>query len=157
MVLLQKFGVRALFAPVLRLSAILNHWVERYVAPVFALALRVYLANVFLRSGLLKLRDWSATLDLFDYVYQVPLLPPHLAAVMGTAGELGLSVLLLLGLFGRFSAAGLFVVNAFAAVSLPGISALGLQDHFLWGTMIATLAVSGAGTLSADAWLARKP
>ena len=52
-----------------------------------------------------------------DFVdeYRVPLLPPLLAAVLGTAGELFFPLLLVLGLFGRIGAAGLFAVNALAA------------------------------------------
>ena len=130
--------------------------VGTYLAPLFDLGLRLYLANVFLRAGILKLSDWSATLDLFDYVYQVPFLPPHLAAVMGTAGEVGLTSLLLLGLCGRFAAAGLLLVNAMAAVSLPDISDLGLHDHYLWCALIAMLAFHGPGALSVDAWIARR-
>ncbi|HJW04050.1 MAG TPA: DoxX family protein, partial [Azospira sp.] len=108
---------------------------EAWLTPLFDLALRLYVAEVFFRSGWLKISAWSSTLDLFDYVYQVPVLPPHLAAVLGTAGEVGLPILLVLGLAGRFSAAGLSVVNAVAAISFPDISDLGRQDHLLWGAM----------------------
>ena len=130
----------------------LGHW----LMPLFDLALRLYLGEIFFRAGWLKLSDWSATLNLFDYVYQVPLLPPHLAAVMGAAGEFGLPVLLVLGLAGRFAAAGLFVVNLMAAISFPDISDLGLQDHWLWGSLLLVLVFHGAGRFSLDAWLNRK-
>ncbi|HJW03355.1 MAG TPA: DoxX family protein, partial [Azospira sp.] len=108
---------------------------EAWIRPLFDLALRLYVGEVFFRSGWLKISAWSSTLDLFDYVYQVPVLPPHLAAVLGTAGEVSLPILLVLGLAGRFSAAGLSVVNAVAAISFPDISDLGRQDHLLWGAM----------------------
>jgi putative oxidoreductase len=136
-----------------RLAARLIGWVERWLTPVFDLALRFYLAEVFLRSGWLKLSDWSSTLELFNYVYDVPILPPHLAALLGTAGELGLSVLLVLGLAGRFAAAGLFVLNWVAAISFPDISDLGLRDHVLWGALFLVLFFHGPGRLSLDAWL----
>ena len=58
------------------------------------LAARLYVAQVFFLSGLTKLRDWSSTLALFHDIYQVPLLPPALAAYLGTGGELVLPVLL---------------------------------------------------------------
>ena len=47
------------------------------------------------------------------------MLPPELAAYMGTFGELVFPVLLVLGLMGRFGAAGLFMVNVMAVVSYP--------------------------------------
>ena len=136
-----------------RLASRLIAMVERWGTPVFDLALRLYLAEVFFRSGWLKLSDWSSTLELFRYVYEVPILPPHLAALMGTAGELALPVLLVLGLAGRFAAAGMFVLNAVAAISFPDISDLGLRDHVLWGALFLVLFFHGPGRLSLDAWL----
>ena len=127
-------------------------YVERWLTPLFDLALRLYVAEVFFRSGILKISDWSGTLNLFDYVYAVPVLPPHLAAVMGTAGELILPVLLVLGLAGRFAAAGLFVTNVMAAISFPDISDLGLQDHVLWGALLLVPVFHGLGRWSFDAW-----
>jgi len=129
---------------------------QRYLTPLFDLALRLYVAEIFFRSGVLKISDWSGTLNLFDYVYAVPMLPPHLAAVMGTAGELCLPVLLVLGLAGRFAAAGLFVTNLMAAISFPDISDLGLQDHVLWGALLLVTIFHGPGRLSLDAWCRRR-
>jgi len=43
-------------------------------------------------------------MHLFENKYNVPLLPPEFAAMLGTALELLLPVLLVLGLAGRFSA-----------------------------------------------------
>lgn len=131
---------------------------DRYLAPLFDLGIRLYVASVFLRSGWLKISDWDNTLALFENIYAVPLLPPHLAAAMGTAGELALPVLLALGLAGRFGALGLSVVNLVAAISFPDISDLGLQDHLLWGLLLLTILAHGPGRLSVDAWLrGRRP
>lgn len=129
---------------------------QRYLSPVFDLSLRLYVAEIFFRSGVLKISDWSGTLNLFDYVYAVPVLPPHLAAVMGTMGELCLPILLVLGLAGRFAAAGLFVTNLMAAISFPDISDLGLQDHVLWGALLLVTIFHGPGPLSLDAWIRRR-
>ena len=118
------------------------------------LAARAYLAQVFFLSGLTKIRDWDTTLLLFNDEYRVPLLPPELAAVMGTGGELVLPVLLLLGLGGRFAALGLSVVNVVAAISLPDIAPAALQQHITWGVLLAALALYGVGKWSVDcAWL----
>ncbi len=122
--------------------------------PPAALLARLYVAQVFFMSGLTKLRDWDITLALFADEYHVPLLPTPVAAVMGTAGELVLPVLLVLGLGGRFAALGLSVVNAVAVISLADIAPAALQQHITWGVLLAGLAVFGAGPWSADRLLA---
>lgn len=117
------------------------------------LAARLYVARVFLLSGLTKLRDWDTTLALFQDEYHVPLLPPELAAWMGTGGELGFSVLLILGLATRFAAAGLSVVNVMAVLSLAEIAPAALAGHQLWGSLLLALLLFGAGSISVDGWL----
>ena len=125
--------------------------------PLAALAARVYLAQVFFLSGLTKMRDWETTLLLFTEEYKVPLLSPQLAAISGTAGELVLPVLLLIGLAGRFSALGLSVVNVVAVVSLADIAPAALQQHITWGVLLAALAVYGVGKWSVDClWIQPK-
>jgi putative oxidoreductase len=129
---------------------------ERWATPLFDLGIRLYVAQVFFRSGWLKISDWSTTQLLFENDYHVPLLPPHVAAVAGATGELALPVLLTLGLAGRFGAAGLFVVNLVAATSFPDISDLGLKDHWLWGALLLVTLFHGPGRLSIDHWLRRR-
>ena len=123
---------------------------ERWITPGFDLAIRLYVASVFLRSGWLKISDWGTTRLLFANEYHVPFLPPDVAAVMGAGGELCLPVLLVLGLAGRFGAAGLFVVNLVAAISFPDLSDLGLQDHVLWGALLLVIVFHGPGRWSLD-------
>ena len=55
--------------------------------------------SVFFRSGLVKIADWSATIELFREEYKVPVLPPEFAAHMAATMELGLSSLVLIGYF----------------------------------------------------------
>jgi putative oxidoreductase len=128
-------------------------WLEA-AQPLAQLVARIYVAQVFFVSGLTKLRDWDTTIALFNDEYHVPLLPPEVAAVMGTAGELGLPVLLVLGLAGRFAAAGLSVVNVVAAVSLAEIAAPALQQHVFWGSLLIGLLLWGPGRWSLDHWVA---
>ena len=118
--------------------------------PLAALLARLYIAQVFFLSGLTKIRDWSTTVALFTDEYRVPFLPPAVAAAMGTAGELVFPVLLVLGLGGRFSPLGLFVVNAVAVISLSEIAPAALQQHVFWGSLLAGLAIYGLGPLSVD-------
>jgi len=123
--------------------------------PLAALMARAYIAQVFFLSGLTKLRDWGTTVALFTDEYKVPLLPPEVAALMGTAGELVLPVLLVLGLGGRLAALGLSVVNIVAVISLSEIAPAALQQHITWGVLLAALAIYGVGKWSLDT-LARK-
>jgi putative oxidoreductase len=129
--------------------------------PVALLAARLYIADVFWKSGWLKFSNWDSTLDLFRTEYHVPVLPPDLAAVAGTFGELFFPVLLVLGLFGRLGALGTFAVNAMAVISYSHVlfqegfeAAIG--QHILWGTLLIGLSVFGPGRISVDAWLQRK-
>jgi putative oxidoreductase len=118
--------------------------------PAAALAGRLYIAHAFFLSGLTKLRDWSTTVSLFTDEYHVPLLSPEVAAAMGTAGELMLPVLLVLGLGGRFAALGLSVVNVVAIISLSEIAPAALQQHITWGVILAFLALFGCGKWALD-------
>lgn len=130
--------------------------------PLLALSIRLYVSWQFLKSGWLKLTSWEVTLSLFTDEYHVPLLPPALAAIVGTAGELMFPILLILGVAGRLSALGLFAVNAMAVISYAHVlysegfeAALG--QHYLWGFMLVVLAVYGPGSISVDRFLARRP
>ena len=123
--------------------------------PLCLLAARLYVARVFFLSGLTKIRDWETTLLLFSDDYRVPVLTPAAAALMGTAGELGLPVLLVLGLFGRFGALGLSVVNVVAVLSLPDMPEPAFMLHVFWGALLLLIAAFGPGRFSLDAWMLR--
>jgi putative oxidoreductase len=125
--------------------------------PLALLAARLYVAKIFIWSGWLKLTAWDQTVDLFTSEYHVPLLPPALAAMLGTFGELFFPSLLVLGLFGRIGALGTFAVNAMAVISYSDVllgegfeAAIG--QHILWGTLTLGLALFGPGAISVD-WL----
>lgn len=125
----------------------------------FDLMLRLYLLKVFFQSGLTKIQSWQSTIDLFAYEYSVPLLPPEVAAVMGTAGELILPVLILVGLMTRPAALGLFVLNAVAAYAYAltdFYNFTGMLDHILWGAMILVYVLYGPSPLSIDSLLSKK-
>ncbi|HMS26108.1 MAG TPA: DoxX family protein [Burkholderiaceae bacterium] len=124
--------------------------------PLAALLARLYVAHVFFMSGLTKIRDWEITVSLFTDEYKVPYLSPELAALLGTAGELVLPVLLVMGFMGRFAALGLFVVNAIAVISLTEIAPAALQQHITWGVLLALLAIYGCGKWALDHWLTKR-
>lgn len=129
---------------------------EEWIAPIFDLAIRLYIAKIFFWSGLTKIQSWSTTLALFEYEYDVPLLPTDAAAVLGTGAELILPPLLAIGLGTRPVAFALFVFNYIAATSYPDISDAGLKDHFYWGFLMLVPLFHGPGKLSADYWIWRR-
>ena len=124
--------------------------------PIFALALRLYVAKVFFTSGLIKLQSWNSTLALFENEFHVPVLSPTLAAYLGTGAELVLPVLLALGIGTRFTAVALFVFNIVAVVSYPDLSDAGLKDHILWGALLLVTLVYGPGRFAVDRWIQRR-
>ncbi len=145
-------AVASLFEPVRR-------WLE-FLAPLGDLAIRLYVANVFWKSGLTKIASWETTVMLFTYEYHVPLLSPTLAAVLATFIELVFPVLLVLGLAGRFSAFALFVFNAMAVISYPDLQDAGREWHYAWGLLLLVPLLHGPGRLSLDyavgRWWARR-
>jgi putative oxidoreductase len=138
----------------LRLYASATRFVD-FLQPLFALAIRLYLARVFFLSGLTKLHDWNITLALFENEYHVPFLSPALAATLGTCAEIGLPILLVLGLGTRFAALALFIFNIVAASSYPDLSDAGLKDHMLWGALMLVTFFYGPGKVALDHVLQR--
>ncbi len=135
--------------------------VMNFLSPIFDLGVRLWVAYVFFKSGLTKIQSWDTTKMLFEYEYEVPLLPPEMAAYLGTAAELGLPVLLALGLVSRFTALALFLFNIVAVVSYSSFllgehGAAGLQQHILWGLMMLVTLFHGPGKLSIDYLLCKK-
>ncbi|MBX7247979.1 MAG: DoxX family protein [Caulobacteraceae bacterium] len=124
----------------------------RFLPPwLLLIVVRLGVANVFWMSGrtkvegLLTLKD--TTFYLFENEYHVPLLPPDIAAYAATYAEHILPILLLLGLFTRFSALGLLVMTLVIQLFvLPG----GWPVHLLWAGPLLILVRYGAGPISLD-------
>lgn len=136
-----------------------DQWVEKLqlgFVPFLLLFCRIWVAWVFFNSGLTKIASWDSTLYLFEYEYQVPILPWTIAAYMGTAAELVLPVFMAIGLLTRPMAMSLFAFNIVAVVSYPVLWEQGFYDHQLWGLMILIVVVWGAGPFSVDKLLRNK-
>jgi len=113
---------------------------------------RIATFSVFFRSGLVKIADWNATIQLFREEYKVPILPPEFAAHMAATMELGLSSLVLVGLFSRLSVLGLL---GMVAVIQLFVEPMGWPDHIQWLGFMVFILWRGPGRLSLDYLLAR--
>jgi putative oxidoreductase len=135
-----------------------------------ALLARVSLAATFWLSGQTKVQGLvldpiglqaslgvprlsDSAVDLFEYEYALPLIPPGLAAMMAAIAEHLLPLLLLAGLATRLSAFGLLVMTLVIQVFVyPGA----WPTHGLWATLTLYLMARGPGAVSVDHWLARR-
>lgn len=116
--------------------------------PLSILTVRIYVGWAFFASGLTKLIDWDSTLLLFEYEYQVPVLPFELAAYLGTIGELGLTT--------RFAALGLFFINIIAVISLEDIAPVAYSEHILWGALLSQVVIFSGGFLTLDRFIKKQ-
>lgn len=116
------------------------------------LTARAAVAYVFWNSAQSKLASWPVTLQLFAMEYQVPLLPPNIAAPLATVTELCGAVLIFLGLFTRLGALALLgVVTVIQVFVYPGH----WGEHLMWASLLLLLLARGPGNISLD-WLAER-
>lgn len=117
------------------------------------LAMRLGVAAVFFKSGLTKIASWEPTVALFELEYQLPLLPPELAATFAAAAELACPVLIALGLGARLGAAALLGMTLVIQVFVyPG----NWSEHLIWASILAYVLTRGAGAFSFDRLIASR-
>lgn len=106
---------------------------------------RLWIANIFYSSGILKFEDFDTTIFLFTEEHPVPFLPPLLAAYSAVLFELGCSVFLAIGLATRFAAIPLIIMTAVIQFTY-----LDHTDHFYWAMLLGFLVARGGGFFSVD-------
>ena len=117
---------------------------QKWLQDLILLFIRIWIANVFLRSGLLKIFSWDSTLYLFANEYNVPLLPSELAAILGTTTEICAGVAILIGFGTRIAAIALLCLTAVIEIFVyPGT-----QEHYYWMILLSILISFGAGRFS---------
>ena len=109
--------------------------------------MRLAVGATFFRSGMLKYQSFDTAIALFRDEYRLPLLPPELAAYMGTTVELSAPVLLVAGVFGRIGAAALLVMTLTIQFLVYPEN---WPEHLMWGSILAYVLSRGAGKLSID-------
>jgi putative oxidoreductase len=119
---------------------------------IHLLLFRLAIASVFLPAGFLKLASWESTIALFQGEYQVPVLPPALAATMATTFEVGCSSLLIAGLATRL--ATLPLLGQILTIQLF-VYPQAWHEHLVWGAILLFLLTRGAGAVSLDHLISR--
>jgi putative oxidoreductase len=128
-------------------------WLDGVPYMLLALPLRAAVAVVFWNSAMAKLASWDTTIALFTDEYQVPLLPPELAAYMAATIELTTPILLLLGLATRATA---LVLLGMTSVIEVFVYPQAWPTHIQWAAMLLMLLCRGPGELSIDHLLRRR-
>jgi len=125
------------------------NWLDGIPYTLLAIPLRIAIATVFWNSGMTKLPNWDMTVALFTDEYQVPLLPPEVAAYMAATIELTTPVMLVLGFLTRPAAA---ILLGMTAVIQIFVYPMAWPTHIQWAAMLLVLLARGSGKLSLD-WL----
>ena len=118
---------------------------ERSFGPLLDLFIRLWLAQSFFVSGLVKAANWNTALLLATYEYPVSWLDPHTSAATGLAIELICPPLIALGLFTRIAAIPLLILSLviqFAYKPLP--------ENLFWALLFGLMILRGPGALSLD-------
>ena len=131
-----------------------NAWrsLELYVSDnLLLLIARVGIAAVFFLSGRTKVTGFMtlkpSTYELFRTEYALPLIPYDIAAHLATLAEHGFPVLLVLGLFSRFAAAGLLFMTLVIEIFVYPDA---WPTHLIWGGLLLLILSRGAGRWSLD-------
>jgi len=129
----------------------IRSWLEAIPYWVLAVPLRFGVAWIFWNSAQVKLINWDRTLLLFSEEYQVPVLPPELAANLALAIELVAPVLLVLGFLTRPI---VLVLLGMTATIQIFVYPEAWPTHLQWTAMMLVLLSRGAGMFSLDhlAW-----
>jgi putative oxidoreductase len=115
------------------------------------LVARLGVAGVFFLSGRTKvdglLHITDGTYALFESEYHVPLLPPEVAAHAATYSEHLFSILLVLGLFTRFSALAFLGMTAVIQIFVYPDA---WPTHLSWAGLLLLLIARDGGRASLD-------
>ena len=118
---------------------------------------RIVVAHVFWSSGRSKMDGWFTlrpeVIDLFRDEYRLPVIPPEIAAPMAAIAEHILPVLLVLGLFTRLSALGLFIMTL--VIQFLVYPDAWWPQHSLWIALLVVILWRGGGSWSVDKLLFR--
>jgi putative oxidoreductase len=146
----QHAGVVRLLNPLERIRDFFVHIVHGLVWPKVELAIRLWLAQIFFVSGVLKLTNWQTALELAANEYPVSWMSPIAAAYTGVTIEVVGGALLALGFMTRYAAVPMLALSLVAQFAY-----LAFDNQIFWAALLAWYAVQGAGPISVDRLLRR--
>jgi len=118
--------------------------------PFVDVGIRLWLAQIFFVSGVLKVTHWQTALDLAATEYPVSWMNPVTAAYTGAAIEVICPVLLALGLLTRYAAVPMLILSLVIQFSYRSF-----DSQIFWACLFGWYVVHGAGPLSLDRILRR--
>jgi putative oxidoreductase len=118
--------------------------------PLVDLGIRIWLAQIFFVSGVLKVTNWHTALDLAATEYPVSWMDPVTAAYTGAAIEVICPVFLAVGLMTRYAALPMLILSLVIQFSYRSF-----DSQLFWACLFGWYAVQGAGPLSLDRVLRR--
>ena len=143
---------------------------ERIPNTLLAFVARFSIAAVFWKSGQTKIEGFAldivnleftlgwprlsdSVVGLFRDEYQLPLIPPEIAATLAAFAEHVFPVLILLGFATRLSALALLGMTMTIQLFVYPDA---YPTHGTWAAVLLYLMVHGPGKLSVDHWIARR-
>ena len=143
---------------------------ERIPNTLLAFVARFSIAAVFWKSGQTKIEGFAldivnleftlgwprlsdSVVGLFRDEYQLPLIPPEIAATLAAFAEHVFPVLILLGFATRLSALALLGMTMTIQLFVYPDA---YPTHGTWAAVLLYLTVHGPGKLSVDHWIARR-
>lgn len=157
-------------SPIVSVPGSLINLFSRIPDSLIALIGRFSIAAIFWKSGQTKIEGLAIDLvsgefqfgwphlsesahELFRSEYQLPLLPPELAAPMAAFGEHLFPILILLGLATRFSSLALLIMTMTIQIFVYPDA---YPTHGVWAAVLLVLIARGPGVVSIDHWLAKR-
>jgi NADH dehydrogenase FAD-containing subunit/uncharacterized membrane protein YphA (DoxX/SURF4 family) len=135
----------AWMARVLRIHSDVFRTLRSAAWPLVDLGIRLWLAQIFFVSGVLKLTNWPAALNLAATEYPVDWMNPVTAAYTGVAIELLGSILLAVGLLTRYAAFPLLILTLVIQLAYRPF-----DQQLFWAALYGWYLVQGAGPISLD-------
>ncbi len=123
---------------------------RRVCWPLLDLGFRIWLAQQFFVSGVLKVTHWETALELAAHEYPVSWMGPTAAAYTGAAIEVIAPIFLASGLLTRYAAIALLVLSLVIQFSYQPF-----DNQLFWIALFGWYATAGAGSISLDHLLRR--
>src|SRR6266436_5703600 len=135
---------------IIALNADIFALLRRVCWPLLDLGFRIWLAQQFFVSGVIKVTHWETALNLAAQEYPVSWMSPTAAAYTGAAIEVIAPIFLASGLLTRYAATALLALSLVIQFSYQPF-----DSQLFWIALFGWYAVAGAGSMSLDQLLRR--